>query len=161
MAKIGSIRRKDIGAKIEIAIEALLLAQDPSSAYALASAASPLLRGLVMDAGCEPFDVDIDSSIRRDTAEFEILGSVRDYATIFKPKAHSVRFCQTTFPMRLFVAYLMRLYPEALLEPFRQHIAPGSCLPDLHGADPKTAAGNDLRQYLDDRSNHPPIPPAK
>jgi hypothetical protein len=160
MAKTSSIRRKDVGAKIESAIEALLFDNDSASTHALASAASALLREMVTNAGGEPFAVAIDPCIRRDTAEFELLGSIRDYATIFKPTSHSEILWHTTFPMRLFVAYLMRLYPNALLEPFREHIAPGRFLPDLQGPDPKAAAGNCLRQYLDSRSNHPPIPPA-
>ena len=55
-----SLRRKDVGAIIEIAIEALLFNQEPQSTYALALTASLLLRRLVVDSGREPFDGKID-----------------------------------------------------------------------------------------------------
>lgn len=158
---MGSIRRKVINETIELAIEALLLDNNTASGPALASSASALLRGLVTNSGREPFDIVIDPCIRPNTAEFELLEAVRDYATIFKFSSPSTLFCHSTFPMRLFMAYLLRVYPNARLEPFREHIAPGPCLPDLEGPDPKTAAANSLRQYLDDRLKNRTIPPAK
>ena len=158
---MGSIRRKVINETIELAIEALLLDKGTASSLALASDASALLRGLVTNCGREPFYAVIDPCIRPNTAEFELLGAVRDYATIYKFASPSTHFCHATFPMRLFMAYLLRLYPNAKFEPFREHIAPGSCLPDLEDPDPKTAAANSLRQYFDDRLKNPPIPPAK